>query len=190
LLVRMKTRQDAFNLLEEWVKSDSLRIHCFGVASVMEEYAKKNSLSDREADDWWICGLLHDFDWEKYPDICVHPKKGCEFLQREGYSEEIIQAILGHNPRLGFSRKSDMSKTLFAVDELSGLIIALAKVRPGNFEGMNSKSVKKAIKKKDFAAAVSREDINLGVEELGADRDIHFEIVILALSRVKDKLGF
>ncbi|MCH7568658.1 MAG: HAD family hydrolase [Nanoarchaeota archaeon] len=214
----MKTRQDAQKLLEEWVSSESLRRHCLGVATCMEVYAMKyvedgklgNSLptqplsninnnsgnggggNDNQAiiDKWYICGLLHDFDWEKYPDIDLHPKKGCEFLKENDYDNSIIEAILGHNAKTGVKRKSLMAKCLFAVDELSGLVVALARVRPGNFEGMSAKSVRKAMKKKDFAAAISREDIKQGMEELEVDENEHFELIISALTEIKKDLGF
>ena len=145
-------------------------------------------------DKWYICGLLHDFDYEKYPDINVHPKEGCKFLEKNGYPTEIIQAILGHNAKTGVKRESLMAKTLFAVDELSGLIVALAHVRPGKFSDMSAKSVMKAIKKKDFAAAINRDDINKGIEELGLNseekRNEHFETVIRVLEGIKKELGF
>jgi putative nucleotidyltransferase with HDIG domain len=189
----MLKRQEALNLLHEWVKSDSLRRHCLSVAAAMEGYAKKYDLSAEEADKWFICGLLHDFDWERNPTLEEHPKKGCEELRKLGYDNEIIEAIMGHGNHTGVKRDSIMSKTLFAVDELSGLIVALARVRPGNFDGMSAKSVKKAMKKKDFAAAINRDDIKQGIEELGIkeeDMDGHFEIVINALSGIKEELGF
>ena len=190
----MKTREDAQVLLREWVSSDSLRRHCLGVAVCMEAYAKKKGLSEEEIDNWFICGLLHDFDYEKYPDINVHPKKGCEKLKEEDYSEEIIEAIMGHNEVMGVERKSDMAKALFAVDELSGLVYALARIRPGNFVGMSPKSVKKVMKKKDFAAAINRDDIRKGMSELNLETDEqkneHFELIIKALENVKKDLGF
>ena len=182
----MKTREDAKKLLYEWISSESLRRHCLGVAACMEAYAKK---FDENSDKWWITGLLHDFDWEKFPDIDKHPIEGCKKLREEGYDEDIIEAILGHNPKTGIPRRSLMAKTLFAVDELSGLVFALAKVRPGNFEGMSAKSVKKAMKKKDFAAAINRGDINLGIEEMNVDRDEHFMLVVKALNSIKVELG-
>jgi len=190
----MKSRQDALNLLQEWVKSESLRRHCLGVAVSMEKYAEKRNLSREDKDKWYLCGLLHDFDWERYPNTDEHPIKGCQELRKKEYDEDIITAILGHNVKTGIKRYSLMAKTLFAVDELSGLVVALARVRPGNFDGMSAKSVKKAMKKKDFAAAINREDIELGMEELSLENDeeknSHFELVISALSGVKGELGF
>jgi len=189
----MKSRQDAQKLLEEWVKSDSLRKHCLSVAASMEKYAEKFG---EDKDKWYLCGLLHDFDWEEYPNIDEHPIKGCQKLREEEYDEDIITAILGHNAKTGIKRYSLMAKTLFAVDELSGLVVALARVRPGNFDGMTAKSVRKALKKKDFAAAISRDDIRKGMEELGLKEDdldgrnSHFELVISALSSKNKELGF
>jgi predicted hydrolase (HD superfamily) len=137
--------------------------------------------------------LLHDFDWERYPTLEEHPIEGCKKLRENGYDEDIIEAILGHNKATGIKRRSLMAKTLFAVDELSGLIVALARVRPGDFEGMSAKSVKKAMKKKDFAAAINRDDIRLGIEELGIgeeEKDGFFELVVKALDGKKRDLGF
>lgn len=179
-------REQAFELLHEWVKSESLRTHCKSVAYAMEEYAREFSLDDNEVEKWFVCGLLHDFDWEKFPNIDEHPRKGCEFLKERGCDDEIIEAILGHNERTGVERKTKMAKALFAVDELCGLVVALAKVRPGAFEGMTPKSVRKAMKKKDFARNVNREDIKKGIEELGVDENAHFEIVIRALQRMEN----
>ena len=176
------TRQDAINLLHEWVKSESLRKHCLAVASAMEGYAIKNNMNK---ESWFICGLLHDFDWERFPNIELHPVEGCKKLRELKCDEEIIEAIMGHNSATGVQRKSLMAKTLFAVDELCGLIVALAKVRPNGFEGMNANSVKKAVKKKDFAAAINREDISDGIVELEVDEDEHFELVIDSLRKAR-----
>ena len=154
----------------------------------------KGNLSEQEKqaiiDKYWITGLLHDFDWEKYPTLQEHPIKGCTRLRELEYDEEIIEAILGHNKATGIPRRSLMAKTLFAVDELCGLIIALAYVRPGNFDGMSAQSVKKAIKKKDFAANISREDIAQGIKELEVNENEHLETVIKSLSETKKELGF
>lgn len=184
----MKTREEALELLKEWVQSGSLRKHCLAVASAMEGYAKKRNLDGEETDIHWITGLLHDMDYERYPDINIHPIKACEELRKEGYPEEIIEAILGHNNATGIKRYSLMAKTLFAVDELSGLLVALSKVRPAGFSGMTVESVEKALKKKDFAAAVSREEIEKGIEELGANKEEHFELLIESLGRMDESL--
>ncbi|NCO11562.1 HAD family hydrolase [Candidatus Pacearchaeota archaeon CG_4_9_14_0_2_um_filter_39_13] len=185
----MKTRSDALQLLKEWVQSESLRNHCLAVACAMEGYAKKMSLRKEESDIYWITGLLHDMDYERYPDISIHPIKGCEELRKEGYPEEIIEAILGHNEATGIKRYTKMAKTLFAVDELSGLIVALSKVRPSGFSGMNAKSVDKVMRKKDFAANINRDDIRKGMDEIGVSQDEHFQTVIDSLSNMeKEKL--
>lgn len=185
----MQTKNSALNLLHEYVQSDSLRKHCLTVATAMEAYAKKFQ-KENEAEKWWITGLLHDFDYEKYPSLEQHPFKGVEILKQNNYPEEIIEAILGHGNHTKIPRISLMAKTLFAVDELSGFIIALAKVRPNNFEGMSAESIKKALKKKDFAKAINREEIEQGIHELSISKEEHFETVIKALKSEKTQLGF
>jgi len=143
-----------------------------------------------DKDKFWICGLLHDFDFEKYPTLEQHPSEGVKVLKELGYDEEILEAIMGHGNHTGVKRESVMAKVLFGVDELSGFVTAVARVRPANFEGMKPKSVKKKLKEKSFAAAISRDDINQGIEELGVDRDEHIELVIGALEKIKEDLGF
>lgn len=190
-------KEEAIQLLNESVKSESLRGHCRSVAAAMEGYANKwiaeeKIIGERAeiVDKYWICGLLHDFDWEMHPTLEDHPAKGVEILREKGVDEDICVAILGHNEYCKVPRESLMAKTLFAVDELSGLIVALAKIRPGNFDGMSAKSIKKVMKKKDFAAAISREDIRQGIEELGVEQDEHFALVIESLEKIKGELGF
>ena len=153
------------------------------VAYAMEGYAEKFGLDELEKERWFVCGLLHDFDYEKYPDINLHPKMGCAELERLGYDREIIEAIMGHNNATGVARKSKMAKTLFAVDELCGLIVALSKVRPLGFDGMSAESVEKALKKKEFAKNVSREDIEQGIRELDVKREEHFSLIVNALGK-------
>lgn len=183
----MKTREEAISLMHENVKAESLRKHCYSVAAAMEAYAEKYS---EDKDKWWICGLLHDFDWEIHPTMEQHPSEGVKMLRKKGYDEDICIAIMGHGNHTGVKRESLMAKTLFAVDELSGLIVALARVRPGNFDGMSASSVKKAMKKKEFAAAINREDIKQGILEMRVNEDEHFSLVINALSNIKKELGF
>lgn len=173
----LTSRSDSESLLKEYVSSESLRKHCLAVALAMEKYAEKFK---EDRDEWYICGLLHDFDYEKFPD--THPIPGVEILKTKGYSQDIIDSILGHaESRTGFLRTKKIAKTLFAVDELCGLIVALSKVRPNGFEGMDSSSVEKALKKKGFAANVNRDEIELGIGELGVDRNEHFSLIIEAL---------
>ncbi len=181
----MNTREESVKLLDEYVQSESIRRHCYAVATSMEEYAKKYG---EDKDKWWITGLLHDFDYEKYPTIPEHVTEGVKILRRNGYSEDIIEAIQGHAEYVGVPRISLMAKCLFAVDELSGFVVALARVKQG-FD-MDAESVKKALKKKGFAAAVNREDIERGIVELGVNKEEHFNLVIHALEKIKGKLGF
>src|SRR3989338_9457700 len=116
----MSIKDKSIELLHSWVSSESLRKHCLSVACAMEGYARKNNLSDEDAEKWFIAGLLHDFDYEKYPLLEKHPKMGCEELERLGYDKEIIEAIMGHGNHTGVARKSMMAKCLFAVDALCG----------------------------------------------------------------------
>ena len=185
----MKTREDALKLLHEWVGSESLRRHCYSVAAAMEGYARHYGLSDGEVSAWWVAGLLHDFDYEKYPTLEKHPFEGVRVLQEKGYAEDIIQAILGHGNHTGVKRESLMAKTLFAVDELCGILVALSKVRPDGFVAMTSSSIEKALKKKDFAKNVSREDIEAGILDLKVEREKHFHIVINALQENSETPG-
>jgi len=168
-------------LLHEYVQSASIRSHCYAVAAAMEHYAQKFT---QDKDLWWMTGLLHDFDYEKYPT--EHVTQGVKILAAQGYPQELIEAIQGHVDYV--PRESLMAKTLFAVDELCGFIVALAKVKNGFT--MDAGSVKRALKKKGFAAAVSREDIEAGIIELGVDKDEHFSAVITALSSIQVQLGF
>lgn len=169
---------EALALLEEYVKSESLIRHCKSVAASMEYFAEKFG-EDKEK--WYVTGLLHDFDYEKYPD--KHPMIGEGILREKGVSEEIIRAIQSHANYTSVSRDSVMEKTLFAVDELSGFVVAVAQVRPEKWNGMEIKSVKKKLKDKAFAAAVSRDDITNGAVDLGIDLDELISGVIVALSK-------
>jgi len=181
----MMNRELAWELVSKYVKSDSLRRHMLAVESAMISYARKFG----EAEEvWGICGLLHDFDYEKYPD--EHPSKGNEILKDEGVSEDVLEAIMGHAVYTGVARKSQLAKSLFAVDELCGFVMAVAHVRPEHLVGMKPKSVKKKLKDKRFAANVSREEIEQGIVQLGVDKDEHIGLVIEAMQRVSKELGF
>lgn len=186
-----KTREEAHQLLEQWVQSESLRRHMYAVEAAMRAYAKKYN-EDEEL--WGICGLLHDFDYEKYPSPDAeaktgHPFEGVKVLQEQGYPPEIIEAILGHALYSGTPRVSNMAKALFACDELCGFVVAVAKMRPEKLLGMDAGSVKKKLKDKKFAEKVSREDIELGITELGIDKDEHINFVIQALQPIAANLG-
>ncbi len=184
----MSTRDDAWKLLTEYVAQESLRKHCLAVESAMRKYADYYGLNADETQKWGITGLLHDFDYEKYPE--EHPLKGSQILAEKGYPDDIITAILGHNERSGVPRDTKMAKTLFAVDELCGMVMATAYVRPTRLEGMTAESVKKNLKKKGFAAAINRDEIEKGIAELGVQKDEHITLVIEAVRGIKETLGF
>lgn len=188
----MKTRAEALALLNQYVTSESLRKHCASVEASMRWYANKAGKSAEEVELWGICGLLHDFDYEKYPDPAAggHPMSGAPILRDEGYPEEMIEAILGHATYSGVPRTSEMAKTLFAVDELSGFCVACTYVRPDkSIMTTEVKSVVKKLKTKEFAKGCSREDITLGAQELGIPLEEHINNVLLALRENADALG-
>ena len=170
-----------------WTESDSLRKHMLAVEAAMRAYARRFG-EDEEM--WGITGLLHDMDYEKHPTPDEHPMVGVRELESRGYPEEVIHAIKGHADYLDVPRDTLMSKTLYAVDELSGFIVACALMRPEGFENMKAKSVRKKMKQKSFAAAVNRDDIVRGAEELGVDLGEHIEFVTVALRERSEELGF
>ena len=138
---------------------------------------------------WGVTGLLHDLDYERYPDLDTgHPRYGIRELSERGYPEEVVQAVASHADFMGVPRETPMQKTLFAVDELSGFVLAVAYVRPDGLEGMTPKSVKKKLKQPSFAAAVNREELQRGASELGVDFDEHLAVVIGALTDRADEL--
>jgi putative nucleotidyltransferase with HDIG domain len=180
------SRDEAWNLLCEWTQSDSLRRHMLAVEAAMRAYAPR---FDGDPDLWGLTGLLHDLDYERYPDLADgHPRYAVAELEARGYPPELVRAVASHADFLGVSRDTPMEKTLFAVDELSGFILACAYVRPEGLVGLTPKSVKKKMKQPSFAAAVSREDIRAGAEQLGVDFDEHLTIVIAALTERRDEL--
>ena len=170
-----------------WTESDSLRKHMLAVEAAMRAYARRFG-EDEEM--WGITGLLHDMDYEKNPTPDEHPMVGVRELERRGYPEAVIHAIKGHADYLDVPRDTLMSKTLYAVDELSGFIVACALMRPEGLENMKAKSVRKKMKQKSFAAAVNRDDIVRGAEELGVDLNEHIEFVAQALRERSGELGF
>jgi len=184
-------RDDAWALLNEYTQSESLIKHMLAVEAAMKSYANKTGADETL---WGVTGLLHDFDYEKWPnpdlDETGHPFTGVAILREQGYPGEMIDAILGHALYSGVARETPLAKTLFAVDELCGFVMAVAYVRPDNLTGMKPKSVKKKLKDKAFAAAVSREDIRLGIEEMGVDQDEHIQTVIDAMHGIAGDLGF
>ncbi len=180
-------REEAYQLLTEYTKSESLIKHALAVEALMRTYAKKFGEDENK---WGIVGLLHDFDYEKYPSSEDHPLKGAAILEEKGYPEDVIYAIKTHAEYLELPRKSPMDKTLFAVDELSGLLIAAALVQPNKtIHTVKVKSVKKKLKDKAFARAVNRENIRTGAEELGVELGEHIGFCIEALKEVAADLG-
>ena len=180
-------RSEAIKLLHEYTKTDSLRRHALGVEQSMRKMADKYN---GDPDEWGLTGLMHDFDYEMYPTMEDHPFRGNEILIEKGYPESITKAIMGHATYTGVPRDTDMAKSLFSVDELTGFIFAVTYVRPSkSILEVKPKSVKKKLKQKSFAASVIREDIFLSVEELGVDLTEHIQFVIDALSERAEELG-
>jgi predicted hydrolase (HD superfamily) len=180
-------RANTLALLHEYTKSESLRKHALAVEAAMRAYAKKFS-SNEEV--WGVTGLIHDFDYEIYPQAPDHPVKGSEILKAKGYSDEVRTAILGHASYTGVARESLMAKTLFACDELCGFIVACTLVRPNKkIEGLEVGSVKKKLKDKAFARSVNREEIVQGASELGVPLEEHIQFVVEALKARAGELG-
>ena len=180
-------REKAWALLTTYTKNDGLIKHALAVEAAMRFYAKHYG---EDEDYWGIVGLLHDFDYEKYPDEQNHPYRGNEILEKEGYPEEMRRAIMGHAAYTGVVRDTLMARTLFAVDELSGFIMAVALVRPSkSIYEVKPKSVKKKLKTKAFAAKVNREEIQQGIQELGVDETEHIQRVIDGLKTIARKIG-
>jgi putative nucleotidyltransferase with HDIG domain len=182
------TRDDAYALLTENTKSESLIRHCLGVEAAMRAYARRFG-EDEEL--WGDTGLLHDFDYERHPTPAEHPLWGCNLLQQLGYPAAMIHAIKGHAEYLNVPRVSPLDKALFAVDELVGFLTAMAYVRPSkNLAGLEPASVRKKMRDKAFARAVNRDDITTGAAELGVDLDEHIRVVAGAMQDHAAELGF
>ena len=180
------SRDDAWTLLTEWTESESLRRHMLAVEAAMRAYAPR---FDGDVELWGLTGLLHDLDYERYPNLeDGHPRYAIRELEERGYPPELVRAVASHADFLGVSRDSPMEKTLYAVDELSGFILAVAYVRPDGLHGMTPKSVKKKLRQPSFAAAVGRDELREGAEHLGVDFDEHLTIVIAALEERSDEL--
>lgn len=188
----LPTRDHALALVHEYTASDSLRKHMLAVEAAMRAYAGKNG---DDAERWGLTGLIHDFDYERFPNSAhsateEHPAEGVRILRGLGWPDDILDAILGHAQYSGVPRVSPMSRTLFAVDELTGLITATALVRPSkSLHEVEAKSVRKKMKDKAFARGVSRDDVIQGAEALGVDLDEHIAFVIGAMQRSATALG-
>jgi putative nucleotidyltransferase with HDIG domain len=180
----MPTREDAVQLLEEWVENENLRKHMYAVEAAVRSYAREQG-ADEEL--WGLAGLLHDLDWEKYPD--EHPLKAVDTLRGLGYPEEVVQAILAHRSDFtGVEPETPLDRTLVACDEITGLVTATALVRPNMIDDLKPKSVKKKMKDKTFAAGVDRDDVRRGAELIGADFTEHVQKVIDAMRGIADQL--
>jgi predicted hydrolase (HD superfamily) len=179
-------RTDAITLLKEYTKSDALLKHMYAVESAMRAYAKK---FNEDEEKWGITGLLHDFDYEMYPEAPDHPLKGSEILKTKGYPDDVRTAILGHATYTGVPRESQMAKALYASDELCGFIMACSVIRPNKIADLEVSSVKKKLKDKGFARNVNREDITQGCAELGVPLDEHIAFVIAAMKSISAELG-
>jgi predicted hydrolase (HD superfamily) len=181
------SRDAAWSLLTEWTKSESLRKHALAVEAAVRGYARKFGANE---DEWGIVGLLHDFDYERYPTIDNHPFRGCEELQRRGYPEWVTRAILSHAQYSGVPRESPLEKSLFACDEMAGFVTAASLVRPSkSVLDLEAASVIKRMKDKAFSKGVSRDDLRQGAEELGLPLDEHVTNVITFLRERADALG-
>jgi putative nucleotidyltransferase with HDIG domain len=180
------SREEAWTLLCEWTKSDSLRRHMLAVEAAMRAYAPRY---DGDVELWGLTGLMHDLDYERYPNLeDGHPRYATRELEARGYPPELVRAVASHADFLGVPRDQPMEKALYAVDELSGFVLACAYVRPEGLVGMTPKSVKKKLKTPSFAAAVHRDELRAGAEDLGVDFDEHLEIVIGALAARREEL--
>ena len=181
------SRDAAWSLLTEWTKSESLRKHALAVEAAVRGYARKFGANE---DEWGIVGLLHDFDYERYPTLDNHPFRGCEELQRRGYPEWVTRAILSHAQYSGVPRESPLEKSLFACDEMAGFVTAASLVRPSkSVLDLEASSVIKRMKDKAFAKGVSRDDLRQGAEELGLPLDEHVTHVITFLRQRAEALG-
>lgn len=178
-------RQASYDLMCEFTASDSLRRHMLAVEFAMAAYARKLGEDENK---WSIVGLLHDFDYERWPEVPDHPMQGSRILQEKGYPDDVVYAIKSHVDQVQVPRLSTMDKALYACDELCGFITAVAYVRPDGIHGMKAKSVRKKMKQKSFAAAVNREDIVNGAEDFGVELNEHIQFVIEALQQQADEL--
>ena len=193
------TREKAWEIVKKYVKNENLRRHMLAVEKAMSKYHEyfdrdksqrlraEGNIGNKK--DWEIVGLLHDFDWEIHPTLEEHPQKGEAILEKEGVPENLRRAILAHAEHTGVPRESLMEKTLFAVDELTGLIVATALVKGKKLENVAVDSILKRWKQKSFAAGVNRQDIERGAKDLGVPLEKHIEIVLLGMKEIAAELG-
>src|ERR1700681_660118 len=188
---KIVAREQAWSLLTEFTQSESLRKHALAVEACMRACSRKWGNGTPEAEELWgIVGLIHDFDYDRWPSLEDHPYKGNEILKERGYSDEIRRAIMSHAEYTGVTRDTPMEKALFACDELAGFITAVALIKPGkSLAEVDTKSVRKRMKDKAFARKVNRDDIIAGAAALGADLDEHISFCIEALKPIAKELG-
>jgi len=180
-------REQALGLLHEWIAGPNLRKHCYAVEAAMRAYARRLG-GDEER--WGLTGLIHDFDWEKHPDLERHPVQGVAVLREKGWPEDVCRAVLGHATHTGVPRDTEMAKALYACDELSGFLVACALMTPQkSLDDLEVASVRKKMKRADFARNVSRDDIVNGAAELGVDLDEHIAFTLAAMRGIKSELG-
>ena len=186
-----KTRNDAWQLLTEFTQSESLRKHALAVEACMRAGSRRlGGGSPEEEELWGIVGLIHDFDYDRWPSLEDHPYKGNEILKERGYSDEIRRAIMSHAEYTGVTRDTPMEKALFACDELAGFITAVTLIKPSkSLADVDAKSVRKRMKDKAFARKVNRDDIVNGAAALGVDLDEHITMCIEAMKQVAPALG-
>ena len=184
---RWPTRDEADKILSDWTKNKNLRKHAYAVEAAMRAYAQKLG---GDVERWGVVGVLHDFDYEKHPTLDLHPMKGVEFLRAQGFDEELLQGVLAHADHTHTPRDTPMKKAVCAVDELTGLIVAVALVRPSKkLADVTVESVRKKWNEKQFAAGVNRQEIERGAAELAVTLDDHIATVLQAMQSISDRLG-
>lgn len=185
---RLTERGQVYSLLTEFVKGENLLCHALAVEAAMRAYARKYGEDEQR---WGALGLIHDFDYEKYPALNEHALKGSQILREKGWPEELVRAVASHNDATGVPRVSRMEKALYAVDELTGFITAVALVRPSrSLDDLAARSVTKKMKDRGFAAAVDREQLQASAAELGEEFTGHVDFVIRAMRTIGPELGF
>jgi putative nucleotidyltransferase with HDIG domain len=180
------TRDQAWETLTRYTKSESLRRHALAVEASTRWYARHFG---EDEDLWGVVALLHDFDYEMHPTLDQHPQDGAPLLRKEGYPEKVVEAVLSHAEHLGLPRDTLLKRTLFACDELSGFVHACGLVRPNGLDGLEPKSVRKKLKQPSFAAGVHRDEVYAGAELLGLELDEHIRNVVAALQPIARELG-
>ena len=178
-------REEALSLMHEYTPSDALRKHMYAVEAAMRAYARKQG---EDEESWGVVGLLHDFDYERYPE--THPVRGAEELRRLGYPDEVVEAVLGHGDHTGVPRTTLLARTVYACDEMTGFVIAVAYVRPNrSLDEVDVRSVAKKLRDKGFARQVARDQLEKGAVELGVPFDEHVMNVVEGLKTVRAELG-